>query len=229
MFYRKLGGRPVRAVAQNTIVGVSMGQDKEQKRQFIRDVATKLFVEKGFENTKTRDIIKAAGISKGALYYYFDSKEELLFQILNETGERGLKSIEQINKSEGSLKKKLTAILNLYTEHYAVYRDEMKLFVDEEKSLNPEHKEIVKEKQRKYSRVVIRILDSLKEQGQITNCNTSVTAFAFFGMANWIYRWYDPDGPVKLQELSKIFHDIFTNGIYFETNGGLPVEKNGGK
>jgi len=191
-----------------------MDQDKEKKRQVIRNAAAELFAHKGFENTTTRDISSAAGISKGAPYYYFESKEDLLFQILNENGSRGLKRIKEIKKSDLSLKDKLKAILEFYMEHYTVYLNEMKLFVDEQKSLSPEHREILRKKEREYERAVISILDSLKEQGQIMNFNTTVTAFAFFGMANWIYRWYNPEGQVKIPELLEIFQHIFTKGIY---------------
>ena len=191
-----------------------MDQDKEKKRQVIRNAAAELFAHKGFENTTTRDISNAAGMSKGAPYYYFESKEDLLFQILNENGSRGLKRIKEIKKSDLSLKDKLKAILEFYMEHYTVYLNEMKLFVDEQKSLSPEHREILRKKEREYERAVISILDSLKEQGQIMNFNTTVTAFAFFGMANWIYRWYNPEGQVKIPELLEIFQHIFTKGIY---------------
>ncbi|MBW2208960.1 MAG: TetR family transcriptional regulator [Deltaproteobacteria bacterium] len=193
-----------------------MGQDKEEKRQIIRDAAAKLFVQKGFENTTTRDISSAAGISKGAPYYYFTSKEDLLFQILDETGAMGLQRIKEIEGNDISLKDKLSEILELYTTHYVLYRNEMKLFVNEQQSLTPEHKETLKEKQREYGRVFIRILDSLREQGQIVDYNTTVITFAFFGMANWIYRWYTPDGPVKIPELLDIFQHIFTKGIYVD-------------
>ncbi len=54
---------------------------KEQKRKKICDIAAELFAEKGFENTTTRDISKAAGMSDAGVYYYFDSKELLLYQI----------------------------------------------------------------------------------------------------------------------------------------------------
>ncbi|MBA4394854.1 MAG: TetR/AcrR family transcriptional regulator, partial [Desulfobacca sp.] len=61
-----------------------VSSQKDQKRTVIREAATKLFAEKGFENVTTRNISSAAKISNAALYYYFDSKEELLYQILDE-------------------------------------------------------------------------------------------------------------------------------------------------
>ena len=211
-----MDGRSVRSGAQNLFADISMAQDKEKKRQIIRDAATKLFVQKGFENTTTRDISSAAGISKSAPYYYFDSKEELLFQILDETITKGLNLIKEIEDSGISLKEKFNEIIGLYTKYYTTDMNRLRLLANEQKSLSPEHQKILNNKQKEYVKVFVRILDSLKEQVRIVDFNTTVTAFAFFGMVHWIYRWYDLNGPVKLPELSKIFHHIFTKGIYVD-------------
>jgi AcrR family transcriptional regulator len=77
---------------QKTRDGVPQ-MSKEEKRKKIRDAAARLFAEKGFENTTTRDIAGAAGINNAALYYYFDNKEQLLYQILEEVIRTGLERI----------------------------------------------------------------------------------------------------------------------------------------
>ena len=77
-----------------------VSQSKEYKRSAIREAATNLFAEKGYQVTTTRDICKAAKISNAALYYYFDSKEDILYQILDETMRAGLERIEKIEETE---------------------------------------------------------------------------------------------------------------------------------
>ena len=57
---------------------------RQEKRQLIMNTALELFANNGYENTSVGDIAKAAGISKGLLYNYFRSKEELLETILNQ-------------------------------------------------------------------------------------------------------------------------------------------------
>ena len=106
---------------------------KEQKRKNIQDIATKLFVEKGFENTSTRDIAKAAGISKPTLYYYFDSKEDILFKILDEVISTGSELIRKIGKSNKALKEKLTSVTMMHGRFFTVDTDKMKLFVNNER------------------------------------------------------------------------------------------------
>lgn len=191
-----------------------MNEAKEQKRKQIRKIATKLFVEKGFENTTTRDIANAAGINKAALYYYFDSKEELLYQILDDTVRIGLERIREIEKSKISLKEKLTAVTDMYTRYYAFDTDMMKLLVHDQKSLRPEHKEKLDRLQKDYVKVFVKILEDLKKGGEILDIDTTVCAFAFFGMVHWAYRWYNPGGRIKPDQLAEIFNQIFTNGVF---------------
>ena len=186
---------------------------KAQKRQKIRGAATNVFAEKGFENTTTREIAVAADISAAALYYYFDSKEDLLYQILDETMNTGLELIKEIEKNEKSLKEKLSDVLHIHTRA-AVDYNKMKLLVHEQNSLSPLHKKAIIEKQKEYIGKLRRILEDLKGKGEILDLDTKVCAFAFFGMVSWAYRWYRPEGKIKPAELSDIFKQIFTRGVF---------------
>jgi hypothetical protein len=90
----------------------------------------------------------------------------------------------------------------------------MKLLVHDLKSLSPKHKKLLDKKQEDYVGFLIRILNNLKKRGEIIDINTKVCAFAFFGMVSWAYRWYNPKGRIKPGELSNIFNQIFTKGIF---------------
>ncbi len=59
-----------------------MGEKSVQKKQFILDTARKVFVEKGYKNVTMKDIVEACEISRGGLYLYFDSTEQILLEIL---------------------------------------------------------------------------------------------------------------------------------------------------
>lgn len=59
-----------------------MGEKSVQKRQYILDTARKVFVEKGYKNVTMKDVVEACEISRGGLYLYFDSTEQILLEIL---------------------------------------------------------------------------------------------------------------------------------------------------
>jgi hypothetical protein len=78
----------------------------------------------------------------------------------------------------------------------------------------------LKERQRLYVGRLIKVLEQLRDRGEMADLDLTVCAYAFFGMVSWAYRWYRPDGKVKLEELSEIFYTIFTRGIYREPSPG---------
>lgn len=186
---------------------------KDKKRTIIREVATRLFAEKGFENITTRNISRAAKISNAALYYYFDSKEELLYQILDEAMSNGLERIDQIEKSSLNRKKKLSSYLKMHASSAVDYK-KMKLLVENQKSLSPQHSRALIQKQQIYVQKLVDLLEELKQEGELIDLDTKVCAFAFFGMVSWAYRWYDPEGEVSPEQLAEILHTIFTKGVF---------------
>jgi AcrR family transcriptional regulator len=59
-----------------------MGEKSVQKRNYILETARKVFVEKGYKNVTMKDIVDACEISRGGLYLYFDSTEQLFLEVL---------------------------------------------------------------------------------------------------------------------------------------------------
>lgn len=64
-----------------------MGEKSEQKRQYILDCARKVFIEKGFRGVTMKDIVDACEISRGGLYLYFSSTEEIFLEVLKRESE----------------------------------------------------------------------------------------------------------------------------------------------
>ncbi|RLJ71610.1 TetR family transcriptional regulator [Hydrogenivirga caldilitoris] len=109
---------------------VSKKQSGEQTKRSIILTAKKLFVEKGYFNTSMRDIAKEAGVSTGALYHHFESKEEIAGEIYRETVEKIKERLEKaLREGEGAREKIKGVIRELlilaeedrYTMEYALY------------------------------------------------------------------------------------------------------------
>jgi AcrR family transcriptional regulator len=187
---------------------------KAEKRKKICDIATKLFVEKGFEKTTTRDIASASGMNTSAIYYYFEDKESILYNVLIDLMNNSLRQMREIERCDISLKEKINAVIKLHTQIYGIDPNTMELIVYNQKSLNREHWEELRLKQREYTKIVVRILDEMKEKGEIADLNTRACTVALFGMVQWAHSWYTPKGEIAPDQLCDIVTYIFTKGTY---------------
>jgi AcrR family transcriptional regulator len=200
-----------------------------EKRKEICRIATALFVEKGFEKTTIRDIAGAGNMNSSALYYYFEDKESILYEILMDIMNTSLDLMREIEKADLSTREKIDAVIELHTRIYGVDPIRMGLIVFNQKSLNPQHWEELKGKQREYTGIVARILGEMREKGEIADLDPTVCTFALFGMIQWAFGWYNPEGSIKPDQLCHVFARIFTRGIYSKAETGLQVELPKGK
>lgn len=81
-----------------------MGEKSLQKKKYILDTARKVFVEKGFKSVTMKDIVEACEISRGGLYLYFDSTDQILMEVLQmEADETDDAFTEQIAREDSAV------------------------------------------------------------------------------------------------------------------------------
>ena len=95
--------------------------EKAAGEQAIKKAALELFSEKGFHSTSTRDLTEAAGVSKGTLYWYWKSKEEVAFSLVSDMLNDFLELIEQARDEEGPAIERLKRLAQAVAELY--YRE----------------------------------------------------------------------------------------------------------
>ncbi len=195
--------------------GYKRSEAFESNRRKILRTAAALFASKGFEGTSVRNIAEKSGISVPGMFYYFSSKEMILFEIMTSFMDDAYKKMMAIHNSDIDPVEKLNEICKFYVEHYAGHKNELTILVSERKSLDPKHRQICIAKERDYVRALKSLFKDLADRNQLKPINHSVLAFIFFGMVHWTYRWYHPKlkkgiGP---NQLGRIFSEVFLRGI----------------
>ena len=189
-----------------------LNQKRWGKAIGIGRVAAKLFNEKGYLETSMDDIAAAANLSKGGIYHYFFSKNEILYFISTNYMDLLLKDLEQDLKKREDSFFKIRFIISRHIDLYTKYTSEAKTTLHEAHLLSPEYFKKYAEKERRYYRIVANALSGFFinriQKGQLR-----VITFTLLGMCNWIYRWYKPKRSVSPQELSEIISDIFCKGV----------------
>ena len=187
-------------------------EKESRKMTSIAKAAAKLFNEKGFCEASMDDISAAARLSKGGIYHYFSSKNEILYFISTNFMGLLLKDLEQeLGKIEENVAK-IQFIISRHIDFYTKYIAEAKTTIHEGHLLPSEYFNVIGEQQRQYYQIVNDILSDFFG-GQISEDELKVLTFILFGTCNGIYFWYDPKGSMTPKELSGTIIEVLCRGL----------------
>lgn len=182
------------------------------KVNVIARAAAKLFEKNGYLETSLKDISAAAKLSKGGIYHYFANKHELLYFILDSYMELLFGGLEEELKEIPDPSSKIQLIMYRHLKHYNKHVPEAKALLNHVHNLPAPYFKTIAEKQKKYARILTQVLLDFFNGGMDVN-KAKAISYTMFGMCNSIMYWYDPKGPVTLDELSRISYDLFMTGI----------------
>ena len=185
-------------------------------RQEILRASARLFQEQGYDGTSMNDVAAALKLSKGGLYHHFQSKDEILFNLMNHamdiTEERVINRVKAIPDPE----ERLRMLIKLHIGVVLSEGDrEITVMLHENHPLPPTLRKRINARKKDY----IHFLENLVAEVQrVRQSKGTVTpraaAFALLGMINWIYQWYRPEGALQEASLAQQYTEIFFQGAF---------------
>ena len=186
----------------------------DQKLEFILRTAARIFAEKSYHSTSMRDISRATNVSLAGLYHYCRSKEELLFLIQDNCFGRVLERLEAQLQQVDDPVTKLGIFIENHLSFFAANMAEMKVLSHEAESLRGDLHAHVSTRKDNYTRLARRILQEVQQSTKKQQpVDLTVATYALFGMMNWIYNWYDPQGKLKVHDLAQHLTQLFLDGF----------------
>src|SRR5580765_5717802 len=153
--------------------------------------ATDVFDEKGYEGASMRDLSRSSGMSLAGLYYYFESKEKLLYLIQKHTFSTIVERLhERLDQVEDPAERIRVFILN-HVEYFLANQKAMKVLSHEDDVLRNGFGSEIASIKREYYRICIELLDAYKLARKL-EFPSRTAVLSLFGMMNWIYTWYNP-------------------------------------
>ena len=191
----------------------------DQKLEFILRNAARIFAEKNYHSTTMRDISRATNVSLAGLYHYCKSKEELLFLIQDNCFGRVVERLEARLSEITDPVDKLRIFIDNHLAFFAANMAEMKVLSHEAESLAGDLRLRVSNRKESYTRVAREILGEVQQSRPTVNrpIDLTVATYALFGMMNWIYNWYNPDGKLAVNELVENLTHLYLTGFVNET------------
>lgn len=183
--------------------------------------AAEVFCDKGYEGASMRDLSRATGMSLAGLYYYFESKERLLYLIQKHTFTTIVEKLKARLEGVSDSEQRVRILILNHLEYFLANQPGMKVLSHEDEALKNGMSSEIAAIKREYYRICIGLLDNLKRERGL-NFNSRAATMSLFGMVNWIYTWYNPRVDGNAGDLAQSMGDIFINGI---SSGGKSRRK----
>jgi TetR/AcrR family transcriptional regulator, cholesterol catabolism regulator len=189
-------------------------------RQEILRTAARLFQQRGYDATSMNDVAAALKLSKGGLYHHFQSKDEILFEIMNHAMEITQERVINPVLGIADPAERLRALIRLHIEVVLGPRDrEITVMLHENHPLPPALRKRINARKKDYVHFLEKLMAEVQNQAQQSHrakgkVSPRAAAFALLGMLNWIYQWYKPEGDLQAQNLTPQFTDLIFGGIF---------------
>jgi TetR/AcrR family transcriptional regulator, cholesterol catabolism regulator len=187
---------------------------QRRRRAEVLRVAAELFAERGYEATSTTDIAERLGIKGGSVYYYIESKEALLFELVEDIYGLLLESLHEVLDSDDDPLAKLRRLIELHVSGMAGHRHRGALILNETRSLSPAHRAIADAHGATYEDGLAAVIADGQRAGQIDpTLDPKLVTKALLGAGNWVNRWYRDGGAWSAEDVSLGFARIFLSGL----------------
>jgi TetR/AcrR family transcriptional regulator, cholesterol catabolism regulator len=203
----------------------SSPSDTRFDRRFseILDHATEVFADKGYEGASMRDLSRLSGISLAGLYYYFDSKEKLLYLIQKHTFRTIVDRLRQRLELSSDPEERIRIFVHNHVDYAVAKQKAMKVLSHEDDVLKDGHGAELAAIKREYYKICVELVEDLARAENLGRLGTKASGkggvstraavMGLFGMMNWLYTWYRPKIDPGAEVIARQFSDIFLQGV----------------
>ena len=184
----------------------------ERRLSEILAHATEVFCKKGYEGASMRDLSRESGMSLAGLYYYFESKERLLYLIQKHTFSTIVQRLKCRLENVSEPEERARVFILNHLEYFLANQAAMKVLSHEDEALKNGFGTEVETIKREYYRICVGLLDQLKRDRGL-QFSTRIAVLSLFGMMNWIYTWHNPRVDADAAAIAREMGDIFLHGV----------------
>ena len=191
----------------------TQASDYGERREGIVDRAAELFAERGFLGTSIADLADACKTSKSLIYHYYESKEEILFDVMHSHVKALLDVAEEIAARPIEADEKLRALTREFMRLYLGAAPRQRVLLNELTRLPESRRQVVVGIQRRLIDLIEKILIEIRPDLAGRAPLRRPAVMLYFGMINWMHTWLDPAGRAKPAKIADLAVNTFLDGI----------------
>ncbi len=185
----------------------------DRKLAHILRHAAIVFSEKGYQGASIRNISRASGVSLSGLYYYFESKQKLLYLIQLCTFSEIVRRLEERLAGVAGPVDRVRILVRNHLDYFLRHPVEMKVLSHEADELEGRYRREIAEIKKRYFSLALGIFENLRRSGAARRINPRVAVLSLFGMMNWIYTWHNPQVDPSPESIADTMAEIFLEGV----------------
>ncbi|WP_326691441.1 MULTISPECIES: TetR/AcrR family transcriptional regulator [unclassified Streptomyces] len=214
MAARDGAGRPAHRGAAGTVGHDGSGDTPAPVPQRLLAAATRLFAEQGYDRTSVQEIVEAAGVTKGALYHYFGSKDDLLHEIYGRLLRLQTERLDAFADREAPVEQRLhEAAVDVVVTTIDNFDDAM-IFFRSMHQLSPEKQKQVRAERRRYHERFRALVEEGQHSGVFSTATPADLVVDYhFGSVHHLSSWYRPGGRLTPQEVAEHLADLLLRAL----------------
>jgi AcrR family transcriptional regulator len=182
------------------------------RREQILAVATELFARHGFAVTSLDDIARVIGFTKPAIYYWFDSKDAILFEIHDRIVRDAVSRVRAIRASGDPPHVQLRRVLAEHVKTLLDNVDANTVFEREGHMLSDEHRASIRRRDQAYERTLREIYAEGIADGALRDVDPKLAVGTLLGACNWAHRWFRPQRALSAEDVAEAIVDLLAEG-----------------
>ncbi|GGO90009.1 TetR/AcrR family transcriptional regulator [Wenjunlia tyrosinilytica] len=177
-------------------------------------VATRLFARKGYDRTTVQEIVDAAEVTKGAMYHYFASKDDLLHEIYARVLRMQMERLESFADQDAPVEERLRAASADVVVTSIANLDDSRIFFQSMHQLSPAKQKAVRAERRRYHERFRLLVEEGQRSGVFRDDTPAeLVVDFFFGSVHHLATWYRRGGPLGPQQVADSFADLLLTSL----------------
>ncbi len=190
--------------------------DFEAQREQILDLAAAAFAATSYPSTSMADLASACGTSKARLYHYYESKEAILFDLLDRYTRQLMRIIAQVEvdgeRQARTPRDTFGHLLRAFLAEYETSQTRHIALINDVKFLAEEQRDEILKRERDVVAAFSRLL-RLAYPDRVTGENQTALTMTVFGMINWTFTWLKPGGKLSYAAFAEMVVGLLENGL----------------
>lgn len=187
-------------------------RSKVSRYEELIDTSARIFAANGYKDTTIQDIAREMNMTGAAIYYYIDSKDDILYEIWRRAGQKLQSSIDEIARKKLSPEEKIRSFfrshLNLIMQDKPIFE----VLILQRSRLPMVGREALERDEKKYQQTLTDIIQSVPSR-RLRVREPTILAFGALAMLNGVIRWYSESERLSLDDVADLYYETFMHGL----------------